>query len=195
MTRDAAFRRFVDSGYNLESNAGNSCQFSTPKHDLVGVNPQLGPLQDNGGPTHTMLPAATSPVINSLPTSTGLCPSTDQRGVARPQGPACDIGAVEAIAPRGVIVAVTFKNCTLLHVVYNRFQNGTVVHWTVTSNGFGRVASGSFTAIGGGTAGSKTLHFVNQPLGTTLKPEPVQSHVHFTWANGGSYVATRDPGC
>ncbi|MDW8255386.1 MAG: choice-of-anchor Q domain-containing protein, partial [Chloroflexota bacterium] len=27
--------------------------------------------------------------------ATGACPSTDQRGVARPQGPACDVGAYE----------------------------------------------------------------------------------------------------
>ncbi|MCU1468472.1 MAG: hypothetical protein JWM72_4400, partial [Actinomycetia bacterium] len=186
---------FKDSGYNLETDAGKSCMFSAAKHDLVGVDPQLGPLQDNGGPTHTMLPAATSPVVNALPTSTGLCPKTDQRKVTRPQGSACDVGAVEREAPRGVIVAVSFQNCSSLHVAYNRFTNGTVVHWTVSSNGSGRVASGDFTAVGGGNAGSKTLHFVTQPLGTTLKPEPVQSHVHFRWANGGSYVATRDPGC
>jgi hypothetical protein len=115
--------------------------------------------------------------------------------VTRPQGSACDVGAVEREAPHGVIVAVSFQNCTSLHVAYNRFTNGTVVHWTVSSNGYGQVASGNFTAIGGGNAGSKTLHFVTQSLGTTLKSEPVQSHVHFSWANGGSYVATRDPAC
>jgi hypothetical protein len=186
---------FIDSGYNLESDAGKSCMFSAPKHDLVGVDPQLGALQGNGGPTRTMLPAAMSPVVNALPVSTGLCPSTDQRHVSRPQGPACDIGAVERQGPLGVIVAVSFQNCTSMHVAYNRFTNGTVVRWTVSSNGSGRVASGNFTATGGGASGSKTLHFVTQPLGTTLKPEPVQSHVHFRWANGGSYVATRDPGC
>jgi hypothetical protein len=186
---------FIDSGYNLETDAGASCTFSKAKHDLVGVDPQLGALQDNGGPTRTMLPASTSRVVNALPTSTGLCPAIDQRRVTRPQGPACDIGAVEREAPHGVIVAVSFQNCTSLHVAYDRFTNGTVVQWTVSSNGYGQVASGNFTAVGGGNAGSKTLHFVTQPLGTMLKPEPVQSHVHFSWANGGSYVATRDPGC
>jgi hypothetical protein len=186
---------FKDSGYNLESDSGGSCAFSGAKHDLMGVSAQLGPLSDNGGPTTTMLPATTSPVVNALPTSTGLCPNVDQRKVARPDGPACDIGAVERATPLGVIFAVTFKDCTALHVGYNRFRDGTVVHWTVSSDGFGRVASGSFTAIGGGSAGSKTFHFLTQPLGTTLRPDPVHSHVHFTWADGGKYVVTRNPTC
>jgi hypothetical protein len=57
------------------------------------------------------------------------------------------------------------------------------------------VASGQFTAIGGGKLGSKSYHFLDIALGTTLKPEPVQSHVLFTWAAGGRFYATRDPGC
>jgi hypothetical protein len=97
----------------------------------------------------------------------------------------------------GNIFATTFKRCNTLHVGYNRFTDGTVVHWNVTTNGVGIVASGQFTAIGGGKLGSKTYHFIDIPLGTTLPSEAsgIQSHMHFHWANGGSYAATRDPGC
>jgi hypothetical protein len=95
----------------------------------------------------------------------------------------------------GNIFAATFLHCTTLHLGYNRFVNGTIVHWSVTSNGFGTVASGQFTAIGGGKLGSKTYHFIDIPLGTTLHPEPVQSHIHLTWPLGGKFYATRDPGC
>ncbi len=66
--------------------------------NFIGGDPRLGPLQDNGGPTQTMLPLPGSPVINAG----GICPvATDQRGVPRPQGVACDIGAVEVgvVAP------------------------------------------------------------------------------------------------
>jgi CSLREA domain-containing protein len=56
-------------------------------------DPDLGPLQDNGGPTHTMALGAGSPAIDAGDDT--ACPSTDQRGVARPQGPHCDIGAFE----------------------------------------------------------------------------------------------------
>lgn len=55
----------------------------------------LGSLSDNGGDTHTHLPLAGSPLIDSIPL--GACTvNIDQRGFARPQGPACDRGAVEA---------------------------------------------------------------------------------------------------
>jgi len=56
------------------------------------MSPLLGPLADNGGPTKTFLPGSGSPAINSGDPS---CAGTDQRGVARPQGGACDRGAVE----------------------------------------------------------------------------------------------------
>jgi uncharacterized repeat protein (TIGR01451 family) len=51
-------------------------------------------LADNGGSTPTLALLSGSPAID-----TGTCsgaPSTDQRGVARPQGSTCDIGAYEA---------------------------------------------------------------------------------------------------
>ncbi len=58
-------------------------------------DPLLGALQDNGGPTWTMLPGATSPAEppgGSLTTCSAG--DTDQRGVVRPTG-LCTIGAVE----------------------------------------------------------------------------------------------------
>jgi hypothetical protein len=66
-----------------------------------GVNfltgdPLLGPLADNGGATwtHALLPG--SPAIDAVPVISCTV-TTDQRGVVRPQGAACDIGAYEAI--------------------------------------------------------------------------------------------------
>jgi uncharacterized delta-60 repeat protein/CSLREA domain-containing protein len=63
----------------------------------VSVDPLLGPLQDNGGPTQTMALSASSPAIDAG--DRGNCPPTDQRGVIRPQGDRCDIGAYEVEAP------------------------------------------------------------------------------------------------
>ena len=61
--------------------------------DSANVDPKLGPLQDNDGPTftHALLPG--SPAIDA--SDDASCPSSDQRGLARPQGTACDIGAYE----------------------------------------------------------------------------------------------------
>jgi hypothetical protein len=63
--------------------------------DIISTeDPQLGPLADNGGPTPTRLPAPTSPVANRV--FADQCTiATDQRHVARPQGPGCEPGAVE----------------------------------------------------------------------------------------------------
>jgi CSLREA domain-containing protein len=86
----------TSAGWNLATDA--TCGL-TQASDHQGVDPLLGALANNGGPTLTRLPAPTSPLINQIPVGTpGLCDgtiATDQRGVARPQGPACDIGSVE----------------------------------------------------------------------------------------------------
>ena len=72
------------------------CGYVQGVNDLVGVDPMLGPLRDNGGPTftHALLPG--SPAIDAADGS--AAPSTDQRGVIRPQAEACDIGAFEVQA-------------------------------------------------------------------------------------------------
>lgn len=79
-------------GYNLES--GNSCGL-TSTGDLPNTDPKLGPLQDNGGPTETQALLTGSPAIDA---GNPDCPppDTDQRGITRPQGTRCDIGAFEA---------------------------------------------------------------------------------------------------
>ncbi|HSN74097.1 MAG TPA: choice-of-anchor Q domain-containing protein, partial [Anaerolineae bacterium] len=73
---------------------------SYPDTSCPGVNadPLLGPLQDNGGPTWTMEPGPGSPAINAGDAAACATPpvnNLDQRGVIRPVGPRCDMGAVE----------------------------------------------------------------------------------------------------
>jgi hypothetical protein len=80
----------VTSANNLSNDT--SCMF-TDAGSRQNVDPLLGALADNGGPTDTMALPAGSPAIDAG-TNVG-CPATDQRGVTRPQGSACDIGAFE----------------------------------------------------------------------------------------------------
>jgi hypothetical protein len=61
--------------------------------DKIVGSPGLEPLADNGGPTLTHALLAGSPAIDAANAAT--CPPTDQRGVARPQGAGCDVGAFE----------------------------------------------------------------------------------------------------
>jgi hypothetical protein len=88
----------TDAGYNLDDLG--DCGFTPTNHSQSNVDPELGTLQDNGGPTETMAPAHGSPALDQIPpgatgNSSTLCPGTDQRGAARPEAQNCDIGAVE----------------------------------------------------------------------------------------------------
>lgn len=81
-------------GYNLIETTTFCLILGDPTGNIIGVDPALGGLADNGGPTrtHALLPG--SPAIDA---GSPDCPppATDQRGVVRPQGAACDIGAYE----------------------------------------------------------------------------------------------------
>jgi hypothetical protein len=93
---DCAATAVSPSGVNLVQD-GSCGASSDPLHFIV-ADPNLGPLADNGGPTqtHALLPG--SPAIDAGDNSICAAPpvnNLDQRGVARPQGVFCDIGAFE----------------------------------------------------------------------------------------------------
>jgi hypothetical protein len=88
---------FVSQGYNLIGNGTGGTGF-TAAGDQVGtaaapIDPRLGPLQDNGGPTPTMALLTGSPAIDGGEKAGS--PPTDQRGFPRQTGPFIDIGAFE----------------------------------------------------------------------------------------------------
>ena len=79
----------VDGGNNLQ---WGGIQTLSCGATMLEEDPLLAPLANNGGFSQTMALQTGSPAIN---TGSG-CPAMDQRGVARPIGPACDIGAFES---------------------------------------------------------------------------------------------------
>jgi hypothetical protein len=82
----------TSNGYNIES-PGNTCGFDQQgdQSSVSAVLLDLQPLADNGGPTQTHAITTDSAALNA-----GTCEvDEDQRGVTRPQGPACDVGAFE----------------------------------------------------------------------------------------------------
>ncbi len=120
--------QFVSLGHNLSNT--DDCNL-VGLGDLPNTDPLLGPLQDNGGttPTHALL--AGSSAIDAAALD---CPATDQRGVARPQGPRCDIGAFEAV----------YETMALAHQYWmNDGSSGSGV--------FSLLTDGSFTDDVGGT--------------------------------------------
>jgi hypothetical protein len=92
-------------GHNLFGNSNGAGGF--PASDLLDVDPRLGPLQDNGGPTQTMALLAGSPAINAGD-NTGA-PAYDQRGPGFPRsfGGAIDIGAFESPSPLPPAVSIS----------------------------------------------------------------------------------------
>ncbi len=94
----------TSDGYNLSDDS--SCTFLTAtgdQNDVTNAATYLGPLANNGGPTQTIALLAGTPgstAIDAIPPNSctdanGNLVTADQRGVPRPQGKGCDIGAYE----------------------------------------------------------------------------------------------------
>ena len=78
---------------------------------MPNTDPLLGPLQDNGGHTHTHALLAGSPAIDQAFLGGDITtPTVDQRGIARPQGAGNDIGAFEYFAPDSTPNAFSFTD-------------------------------------------------------------------------------------
>lgn len=152
----------VTDGHNNLSFPGSGC----PGGFLTG-DPRLAPLRDNGGPTQTMGLGAGSAAIDQ---GAG-CPASDQRGAARPSGPACDIGAYELVLPvvsTGPASPVTSSGATLSgSVIPNQssasasFQYGTTTAYGSTTpiqqgGGFAPI---TFSAQVSGLAPNTTYHY------------------------------------
>jgi hypothetical protein len=95
------------------------CNILSSVGDLLGtfaspIDPLLGSLQMNGGSTDTQALLVGSPAIEAG--ETGACTDIDgdpfifdQRGVSRPKGPACDIGAFENENPFTLYLPVVLR--------------------------------------------------------------------------------------
>ena len=117
---------FLSQDYNLIGNTGGSAINGVSPSDQRNVNPMLGPLQDNGGPTFTHALLSGSPAIERGHSSGS---NTDQRGLARPVdspaipnasgGDGGDIGAYEVQADQ-------LPGCSNINrVVQNNNDSGT----------------------------------------------------------------------
>lgn len=101
----------ISEGFNIIGDV-SGCQLTLDPTDVAGtpsspVNPMLGALMDNGGPTMTYKPLGGSPAVDAVPpssceydddglvTTPPLSLTADQRGRVRPRGTGCEIGSVE----------------------------------------------------------------------------------------------------
>jgi predicted outer membrane repeat protein len=100
------------AGTMAPTNGGTNLQFpgTTCGAGITSADPLLQALASNGGPTQTQALTAGSPAIDAGTTGCPPTPATDQRGVTRPQGPACDIGAFEFQASGSPLPPTAAKN-------------------------------------------------------------------------------------
>ncbi len=88
----------LDAGHNLSFDGTPAFTNSASWNN---IDPKLGPLADNGGPTLTMALLAGSPAIDAG--DSAAAPPQDQRGVPRPVGVAADSGACEYGCPAPMV--------------------------------------------------------------------------------------------
>lgn len=99
----------IDGGGNLQYGGSTpySCGAAIPTGD-----PRLGSLADNGGLTWTMALLYGSAAIDAAIDATCIAApvnNLDQRGVSRPIGAQCDIGAYETAFLQGVFLPLTLR--------------------------------------------------------------------------------------
>ena len=107
----------IDAAFSLiGSPSGATLTETVAGSNLIGVDPQLGPLQNNGGPTETMAITASSPAVNKGAGGLGADQRGQLRPVAYPGVPfsaaaganGADIGAFELQAPLPVVPSNRF---------------------------------------------------------------------------------------
>ena len=165
----------VSQGYNLVGN-NSGCNLPPTTGDLIGIqsnpiDPLLGPLQNNGGPTLTHALHPGSPAIDAGSPATpgtggGACEATEQRNVSRPQGPVCDIGAYEARVPAVQFSAGNFSVGEAAGTATITATLSAASQWTITAN----YATSNGTALAGSDylAATGTLTFTPGVTMTTF---------------------------
>lgn len=138
----------INSSYDIFGNTGGlSFSAGIPFGCQLNVNPKLGPLQDNGGPTFTHALLTGSPAIDAAGASLGL--RTDQRGAPRAvddlaipnanSGDGTDIGAFEFAQPQLAIQQADSAAVLSWPAYYGGFTLQSVAN-PILSNGWATVA-------------------------------------------------------
>lgn len=179
----------ASQGHNLD--AGSSCGLAA-LGDLSNANPLLGPLGEDGGttglPTMALMPG--SPAIEAG--DNAACAATDERGIVRPHGAVCDMGAFEYSPPvvaTGAASAITTSAATVAGTVNSTaFEASARIEYGATT------AYGSSTPVQGVGAGTSpvtvTAALPGLAPGTTYHYRIVATNRDGTSAGGDATFAT-----
>ena len=136
--------------------------FTDAGGNLAAADPQLGPLQNNGGSRFTHLPGGSSVVINAGDAAIATPPATDQRGFSRVVGSRIDVGAVEVNSGNAGFASTTAS------------VNETAGSVTLTVN------------RNGGTDGAVSLDYASGGGSASAGSDYTSANGSLNWANGES---------
>ena len=166
-------------GHNVLDVSDSDCGLTATGDHTNVTTTNLTPLANHGGPTNTYMPGPGSSLIGAG--SASGCPPFDQRGLSRPVGSACDVGAVEVVAPlatSGAATAVTANSATLNGTAAGDGLGSWYFQWGTTTaygnqTGSQSLASLSLVPITAQLTGlqpATTIHYrvvISDPDGTT----------------------------
>ena len=181
----------TDGGHNLSSDLTGGFTSPTSRNN---VDPQLGPLDENGGPTPTVALLSGSPAIDAA--DPAASPAADQRGVLRPVGSLPDIGAFEGSIP--VVTAsleflpstITAGGTTILSLTLSSATQTPLAGRVWLPPSLTYAGSPQVTNECGAVAsmvGDGTLGFTNLMLGTN---QSCTWHFPVASTNAGRFIAT-----
>lgn len=165
---DADLANYIDGDFDVSYSlvqAPGSANINDVAGNIFNDDPELGALADNGGPTETMRPALTSPVINAADPAFAPPPATDQRGENRLVGGRADMGALEinggTIQFNPAVYNVNEGN-TNLNITVTRDVGPDPATVNYTTNDISATAGSDYTTAAG------TLNFAAGDLSETI---------------------------
>ena len=142
--------------------------------NIIGADPMLTPLADNGGATWTHALQSDSLAVDWIPMGTNGCGTTytiDQRSESRPYGPACDIGSYEASYVPTCFVETTGDDVTDFFSL-----NGSAVQTAVNA-----AAPNSLIKVAGICAGVQTQNNFTQTAYISQSLTLQGGYTHTNW--------------
>lgn len=177
----------ADGGGNLSSDGTCPATFK-----FSNTDPMLGPLDNNGGTTQTMALLPGSPAVDTAQGTN--CPSSDQRGVSRPQGSGCDMGAFELVQQSGPVFSGFFA--PLSNTGLNIVKAGSAVpvkfslggDWTLSiiASGYPTSQQISCNTLAGASEITETVTAGN----SSLSYDPVTQIYTYVWKTDKAWTNT-----
>jgi len=181
---DFASGTLTSGGSNLIGDGSTTNFVNGTNHDIIGttaapINPMVGALASNGGPTYTIALLKGSLAIDADYAGTGSV-IADQRGIHRPQGVRNDIGAFEYVA--GILPVVT---------AFSPASGAVGTFVTINGSGFSSASSVTFNGVASTAfiVASDSIIVATVPSGATTGPIGVKSSAG-TGSSSGSFTVT-----